>query len=122
MNGENYNSLIIHSSYVFLSSFSSKTLYIQRIYTAHMATEVINIKLDSKFLKEIDKVVAKNNYHNRTELIREALRGKVDESKVKELRAYYDALRSKHGRTKQTTDEEIHKIREEVFNELHGTK
>jgi metal-responsive CopG/Arc/MetJ family transcriptional regulator len=82
-----------------------------------MTTEMINIKLDSRFLKEIDDVVRKNNYQSRTELIREALRQKVEDSKVKELQQYYAGLRKKFGISRQTTDEELEVLRKEASKE-----
>ena len=39
-----------------------------------MTTEMITLKLERKFLKEVDAVVSQNGYQNRTEFIRNALR------------------------------------------------
>jgi len=52
-----------------------------------MATEMITLKLDDKFLDEIDSFVKKEGYKNRTEFIRMALRSKVDECKLREAMA-----------------------------------
>ena len=46
-----------------------------------MTTEMITVKLENNFLKEIDDVVYNNGYQNRTEFIRSALRDKVEEAK-----------------------------------------
>lgn len=49
-----------------------------------MATEMITVKMDDKFLEDIDTIVKKEGYQNRTEFIRNALREKVDETKLRE--------------------------------------
>ncbi len=49
-----------------------------------MVTEMITLKLEQKFLEEIDKVVRSLHYHNRTEFIRNALREKIEQTKMKE--------------------------------------
>lgn len=79
-----------------------------------MATEMINIRLEKDFLKEIDRTVKKEHYQSRTELIRQSLRDKIEERKMKEtiLR-----LRGILKTNKQTTDKELEKIRENVFKE-----
>ena len=48
-----------------------------------MATQMITVKIDSKLLKEVDDIVRNERYQNRTELIRESLRKKINESKLK---------------------------------------
>ena len=49
-----------------------------------MATEMITVKMEDKFLKEVDSVVKKEGYQNRTEFIRNALREKIEQVKLKE--------------------------------------
>jgi Arc/MetJ-type ribon-helix-helix transcriptional regulator len=83
-----------------------------------MATEMVNIKLESKFLKEIDSLVEKNNYQSRTEFIRNALRKGVDEAKLREAMIEIGKLKGSAKREVQTTDEELHEIRERVFQEM----
>jgi metal-responsive CopG/Arc/MetJ family transcriptional regulator len=82
-----------------------------------MAVEMISMKLEDKFLKEIDSVVEKSNFQNRTEFIRQALREKVDRIKYEEARASIIHLLGAH-KGKKTTDAELHKIRELAFREL----
>lgn len=48
-----------------------------------MSTEMINIRLEKKFLQHIDRIVKTQNYQSRTELIRESLREKIEEEKIK---------------------------------------
>lgn len=86
------------------------------IYNKHMTTEMINIKLDDKFLDEIDNVVKKHGYHNRTEFVRYALREKVEEAKIKE--AMMNIAKLKGASKKKTSDNELHDIREKAFEEL----
>lgn len=83
-----------------------------------MPTEMITLKLDNAFLKEIDGVVKSRNYQNRTEFIRAALRAKVDEAKLQQAMFEIGKLRGAGKRAVQTTDEEIHEARERAFEEL----
>ena len=71
-----------------------------------MPTEMITLKLDSKFLKDIDKTVKKENYHNRTEFIRDSVRTKLTELEkqevIKKLAKFKGSLKGKS----KLTDEE----------------
>ena len=84
-----------------------------------MTTEMITVKLDDTFLKQIDKVVETQGYQNRTEFIRNALREKVEEAKLKQ--AMMEIAHLKGASKKKTTDEELEKIREKVFDDLYKT-
>jgi len=71
--------------------------------------KLITLKIDETFLKDVDSIVKKENYANRTEFIREALRDKVKEEKIKRAME-----RTKHllGSSKtKTTDEDFRKDR-----------
>ncbi|MBI2101315.1 ribbon-helix-helix protein, CopG family [Candidatus Woesearchaeota archaeon] len=81
-----------------------------------MTTEMITLKLDDMFLKEIDSIVEKQGYHNRTEFIRNALREKVEDTKIKD--AMIQIAHLKGASKKKTSDADLEKIREKVFNEL----
>ncbi|MBD3303728.1 hypothetical protein GF343_01160 [Candidatus Woesearchaeota archaeon] len=81
-----------------------------------MVTEMITVKLEGSFLKDVDTVVQKNGYQNRTEFIRNALREKLEEIKLKEAMIQIAYL--KGASKKKTSDEKLHKIREQVFNEF----
>jgi Arc/MetJ-type ribon-helix-helix transcriptional regulator len=81
-----------------------------------MATEMITVKMDDAFLDDIDAVVKKEKYQNRTEFIRAALREKIDEIKLK--KAMMEIAHLKGASKKKTSDEELEKIRERVFEEF----
>jgi len=81
-----------------------------------MTTDRITVKLENKFLEEVDKTVKKIGYQNRTEFIRAALREKVEEVKLKKAILELSKLRGKAPR--KTTDEERERIRELAFKEL----
>ncbi len=81
-----------------------------------MTTELISLKLEKNFLKEIDKTAKENNYHNRTEFIRSALRKKIDDAKLK--KAMQEIAHLKGASKKKTSDEQLEKIREKVYEEL----
>ena len=81
-----------------------------------MATEMITVKLDNVFLKEIDSIVELHGYQNRTEFIRNALREKLEESKLKE--AMLEIAHLKGASKKRTTEKEYEDIRKRAFKEL----
>lgn len=83
-----------------------------------MATELVTFKMEKKFLKQVDRTVKESTYQNRTEFIRAALREKMDEEKLKKAMAELAPLRGSLRKGRQTTDEEIHRIRELAFQEL----
>lgn len=81
-----------------------------------MATEMITVKLDEVFLKEVDSVVEGRGYQNRTEFIRNALRDKVEEVKLRE--AMMQIAHLKGASKKKTSDTQLEKIRTMVFDEF----
>jgi metal-responsive CopG/Arc/MetJ family transcriptional regulator len=83
-----------------------------------MTTEMITLKLESKFLSEIDTIVANNGYQNRTEFIRNALREKIDETKLKEAMLSIAHLKGAGKKKHQTTNEDLERTREEVFETI----
>ena len=82
-----------------------------------MVTEMITVKLDNTFLKQIDSVVGTQGYQNRTEFIRNALREKVEEAKLKQ--AMMEIAHLKGASKKKTSDKELEKIRDKVFGEFN---
>ncbi len=84
-----------------------------------MATEMITMKIEKNFLKEIDQAVKQGNYQSRAELIRESLRKNLDEKKMDQAMKELAHLKGAGKTAKQATDEEIHKIREQVFEEFY---
>ena len=81
-----------------------------------MVTEMITVKLDNRFLEDIDSVVKREGYQNRTEFIRNALREKLEETKLKE--AMMSIAHLKGAAKKKTSDKEFEEIREKAFEEL----
>ena len=79
-----------------------------------MASTMITVKLDDSFLHEVDLFARTGGYHNRTELIRSALREKMEASKLRESLAKIAALRGSQKR--RTTDEEIERVRQLVID------
>lgn len=77
---------------------------------------VISLKLDETMLKNVDKSLKKHNFSTRTEFIRTAIRDKLDSLSRQELIELFVAT-SGSKKTK-TSDEELRKIREQVFEEL----
>ena len=81
-----------------------------------MATELVTFKADEKFLEDVDTTVKIAGFNSRTEFIREALRDKIEEVKLKQAMFELGKLRGKA--SKKTTDDEREKIREKVFEEF----
>ena len=81
-----------------------------------MATEMITLKLEETFLKEIDETTKKERYHNRTEFIRNALREQIDKAKMKEAMMELVSLRGKS--KKKISDAEYERIRNKAFESL----
>jgi len=100
----------------YISKQKQKSLYIFCICCVYMTTEMINIKLEDKFLKDIDKVVKEERYHTRTEFIRNALREKLEESRIKQ--AMMEMVHIKGISKKKTTIDEYENIRKKAFEEL----
>ena len=93
-----------------------KTIYISCIYTVNMATELVTFKLESEFLKEVDGISKKSGFSNRTDFIRNALREKVDEIKLKE--AMLEIAHLKGAAKKKTSEKQYEEVREKAFQEL----
>ena len=81
-----------------------------------MATEMITLKLEDVFLREIDGVVKTDGYQNRTEFIRNALRDKIEDLKLK--KAMIEIAHLKGSANKKTSDREYENIRKKAFEEL----
>ena len=81
-----------------------------------MKTELVTFKMDFDLLKEVDKTSSAAGFHSRTEFIREALREKIEEIKLKQAMIKLANLRGRSAR--RTSDEKLHQIREKVFEDL----
>jgi len=80
-----------------------------------LTMESITIKVDEDMAREIDKAM-KPLYSTKTEFIREAIRKKVEEVKLRQAMQEIAHLRG--ASKKKTTDEEYERIREKAFKEL----
>ena len=81
-----------------------------------MATEMITLKLDDKFLEDVDAIVKKEGYQSRTEFIRNALREQVNKAKMKEIIMELASLKGKSN--KKISDKEDEAARKKAFEEL----
>lgn len=81
-----------------------------------MATELVTFKMEHKFLQEVDKTSKEAGFQSRTEFIRNALREKVEEAKLK--KAMMEIAHLKGASKKKTTDEELHRAREKLSEQL----
>jgi metal-responsive CopG/Arc/MetJ family transcriptional regulator len=81
-----------------------------------MATEMITLKLESKFLKNIDNIVKKEGYQSRTEFIRSALRQKIDEEKAKSI--LYELNKLKGSSKKKVSDDDYETVRDRAYEEI----
>jgi metal-responsive CopG/Arc/MetJ family transcriptional regulator len=80
-----------------------------------MATELVTFKMEDTFLEDVDRTSKEAGFHNRTEFIREALRDKIEEIKMKKAMLEIGNLK---GRARKTTDQERESVREKVFKEF----
>ncbi len=74
--------------------------------------ETVSIKLESDFLRAIDRVMKKHRYMTKTEFIRQAIRDKLNELEKQELLKNVEKLFGSSKR--RTTDEDLHKARERL--------
>lgn len=81
-----------------------------------MSTEMITLKLDSKFLGDIDHTVKSEGYHNRTEFIRNTLREKLE--KIRLNKAMIEIAKFRGISKKSTSEKEYEEIREKAFNNI----
>ena len=76
----------------------------------------ISLKLEPDFLLHMERTMKKCRYSTKTEFIRSAIREKIKELEKEETLKNIDKLfgASKH----KTTDEDLHKAREKVFEQF----
>ena len=77
--------------------------------------ETVCIKIDEDFAKAIEKHMKKNHYTTKTEFFREAARNTLKKKEIQEalknIKRYYGSSKTK------TTDEDLHRVREELAKE-----
>lgn len=81
-----------------------------------MVTDMITVKLEDLFLEDIDNIVKSEGYQNRTEFIRNALREKIEEIKLR--KAMMELVHLKGSVKKMTTVKDYEKIRVKAFEEI----
>ena len=60
-----------------------------------MTVQLITLKLEKSFLKDIDRLVKEGHYHNRTEFIRETLRNGINQKRANEFLRHLESWRGK---------------------------
>ena len=78
--------------------------------------ESVSLKLEDKFLQDIQETMKKHRYTTKTEFIREAIRDKIRDLEKEE--ALIRAKKLYGASKRKTTDEDIHKAGEKAFEEL----
>ena len=81
-----------------------------------MATNMITLKLENKFLKEVDTIVENEGYQSRTEFIRNALREKIEEIKIRKAMLKLASL--KGSSNKKVNEETYRKARSKAFDKI----
>ena len=81
-----------------------------------MTTKMITLKLDNIFLNDVDKIIKNEGYQNRTEFIRNALREKIEEIKLKKAMIELAHLKGKV--KKKTNVNDYEKIRTQAFEKI----
>lgn len=81
-----------------------------------MTTDMITMKLEHKFLEDVDTAVKHEGYHNRTEFIRAALRDKLD--KIKFNKAVLEIAHLKGKAKRKISAEEYERVRTKAFEAL----
>jgi Arc/MetJ-type ribon-helix-helix transcriptional regulator len=78
--------------------------------------ELVTFKMESRFLDEVDQALKSFGFHSRTEFIRESIREKIEELKLK--KAMIELAHLKGLSKKKTGEAELESIRLKVFEEL----
>ena len=81
-----------------------------------MTTELVTFKMEHDFLEDVDKTAKSAGFQNRTEFIRAALRDKIEDAKLKKAMILLSKMKGKALR--KTTNEELHRARQSVFDAL----
>ena len=86
---------------------------------------MVNLRFDSKLLREMDTVAREGLFGSRTEFVKDAVRKAIDDFRTKQLLIAVEKRRGEGKRLgiKEPTPEEFEKIREEVGNRIlkeHG--
>ncbi len=87
-----------------------------------MVNAMVNLRLNDKVLKKLDGVIKQGLYSNRTEFIKSAIIKAIDDFDTKQaiLELKRRQGEGKRRGIKEPTPEEFDKIREKVWEQLHG--
>lgn len=81
--------------------------------------ETLSVRYEEDFIQDMETVMKENRYATKAEFIREAIRDKMRDLEAKaalmRLEKAYGAGRQ---RGRKITDEDIHRVKEEAFEEL----
>ncbi len=80
--------------------------------------QAITIKMEDKFLEELDQKLEEHRYSTRTEFIRDAIREKLSELEKGEILKNLAQLKGSSKR--KTTDEQLHTAREKLAKEYEN--
>ena len=78
--------------------------------------ENISLRLETKFIRELESFIKKHNYMTKTEFIREAMRDKIKELEKQEILNKIEKLFGSSKR--KTTNEQLHIAGEKAFEQL----
>ena len=78
--------------------------------------EMLNVKIEERLLKEIDKSLVKHRYSTRSEFVRDAIREKLEEAKLKQ--AILEIAHLKGASKRKTTEEEYENMRKLGFEKI----
>ncbi|MEK6927911.1 MAG: ribbon-helix-helix domain-containing protein [Nanoarchaeota archaeon] len=78
--------------------------------------ETISLRLEDKFLQDVERVMQKFRFSTKTEFVRAAIRDKIKELEKEEIIKKMGMLAGSS--KKKTTDEELHKAGEKAFESL----
>jgi len=78
--------------------------------------QAITIKMEDKFLEELDQKLEEHRYSTRTEFIRDAIREKLSELEKEEVLKNLAQLRGSSKR--KTSDAKLHTARDKAFEML----
>lgn len=80
--------------------------------------ETISIRLDDGMMHELEKIMKRHYFATLTEFVRDAIRDKVKQLENEEIEKRVARLAGSSKR--KTTDEQLHAIRDKVFEQLEN--
>ena len=105
------------------ASRKTKFKYYLILLSSMEKVENVSIKLEGRFVRDIERAMKKHRFMTKTEFIRESIRDKINELEKQEMLKAVDKLFGSSRR--KTTDEELHKAREklaDLYEKKYGFK